>query len=156
MAFVTEYILKEDIEKYSLLETINKIRKKYNDDEISLWFLERLDWCIDRENNTWLIRISHDHLRDIGDYALTKTIWLFHYKGNDIELDLRRIFNDETIGDPYRIIYELHDIKTDIKNITTDEKFKRIWRWRSWARKFYSKREIKGKLNSQFITKDGI
>ena len=117
MAFVTEYILKEDIEKYSLLETINKIRKKYNDDEISLWFLERLDWCIDRENNTWLIRISHDHLRDIGDYALTKTIWLFHYKGNDIELDLRRIFNDETIGDPYRIIYELHDIK----NITTDE-----------------------------------
>ena len=44
-----------------------------------------------------------------------------HYKSNDIELDLRRIFNDETIGDPYRIIYELHDIKTDIKNITTDE-----------------------------------
>ena len=34
---------------------------------------------------------------------------------------MRRIFNDETIGDPYRIIYELHDIKTDIKNTTTDE-----------------------------------
>lgn len=44
-----------------------------------------------------------------------------HYKSNDTELDLRRIFNDETIGDPYRIIYELHDIKTDIKNIITDE-----------------------------------
>ena len=47
MAFVTERISKEDIEKYSLLETINKIRKKYDDDEISLWFLKRLDWCID-------------------------------------------------------------------------------------------------------------
>ena len=35
MAFVTERISKEDIEKYSLLEIINKIRKKY-DDEISL------------------------------------------------------------------------------------------------------------------------
>ena len=46
--------------------------QKYDDDEISLWFLEKLDWCIDRENNTWLIRISHDYLRDIGDYALTK------------------------------------------------------------------------------------
>ena len=123
MAFVTERISKEDIEKYSLLETINKIRKKYDDDddEISLWFLERLDWCIDRENNTWLIRISHDHLRDIGDYALTKTIWLLHYKSNDIELDLRRIFNDETIGDPHRIIYELHDIKTDAENTTSNE-----------------------------------
>ena len=135
--------------------TINKIHKKYDDDEISLWFLEKLDWCIDRENNTWLIRISHDYLRYIGDYALTKTIWLLHYKSNDIELDLRRIFNDETIGDPYRIIYELHDIKTDIKNITTDEiidtlkkNFKRIWRWRSWTRKFYSKRKIKSKLNN--------
>ena len=80
MAFITQYISKEDVEKYSLLEIINKIRKKYDDDEISLWFLERLDWCIDRENNTWLIRISHDYLSDIGDYALTKTIWLLHYK----------------------------------------------------------------------------
>lgn len=44
-----------------------------------------------------------------------------HYKNNYIELDLRWIFNDEKISDPYRIIYELHDIKTDIKNITTDE-----------------------------------
>lgn len=121
MAFENAIITKEDVEKYSLLGTINKIRKKYDDDEISLWFLEKLDWCIDRENNTWLIRISHDYLRDIRDYALTKTIWLLHYKSNDIELDLRRIFNDETIGDPYRIIYELHDIKIDIKNITTDE-----------------------------------
>ena len=44
-----------------------------------------------------------------------------HYKSNDIELDLRRIFNDETIGDPHRIIYELHDIKTDAENTTSDE-----------------------------------
>ena len=34
---------------------------------------------------------------------------------------MRRIFNDETIGDSYRIIYELHDIKTDTENATSDE-----------------------------------
>ena len=160
MAFVTERISKEDIEKYSLLETINKIRKKYDDDEISLWFLKRLDWCIERENNTWLIRISHDYLRDIGDYALTKTIWLLHYKSNDIELDLRRIFNDETIGDPHRIIYELHDIKTDAENTTSDEIIDILKKILSvygsggvGLENFTLKEKLKVSFNSQFIAK---
>ena len=52
-------------------------------------------------------------------------IWLLHYKGKDIEIDLRDINNENTgkkvTDNPFRIIYELESIRSDIGNIPKHE-----------------------------------
>lgn len=52
-------------------------------------------------------------------------IWLLHYKGKDIEIDLRDINNENTstkiTDNPFKIIYELESIRSDIGNIPKQE-----------------------------------
>ena len=52
-------------------------------------------------------------------------IWLLHYKGKDIEIDLRDIYNENTgkkvTDNPFRIIYELESIRSDLGDITKQE-----------------------------------
>ena len=52
-------------------------------------------------------------------------IWILHYKGKDIEIDLRNIHN-EYIGkkdtdNPFILIYELESIRSDIGDIPKQE-----------------------------------
>ncbi len=52
-------------------------------------------------------------------------IWLLHYRGKDIEIDLRKIRNENTgkkvTDNPFRIIYELESIRSDIGDIPKQE-----------------------------------
>ena len=52
-------------------------------------------------------------------------IWLLHYRGKDIEIDLRDIDNENTstkiTDNPFKIIYELESIRSDIGDIPKQE-----------------------------------
>ena len=52
-------------------------------------------------------------------------IWLLHYRGKDIEIDLRNIHNKNTstkiTDNPFKIIYELESIRSDIGDIPKQE-----------------------------------
>ena len=52
-------------------------------------------------------------------------IWILHYKGKDIEIDLRNIHNEYTgkkdTDNPFILIYELESIRSDIGDITKQE-----------------------------------
>ena len=52
-------------------------------------------------------------------------IWLLHYKGKDIEIDLRNIHNEYTgkkdTDNPFILIYELESIRSNIGDIPKQE-----------------------------------
>ena len=54
-----------------------------------------------------------------------EVIWLLHYKGKDIEIDLRDIYNENAstkiTDNPFRIIYELESIRSDIGDMPKQE-----------------------------------
>ncbi len=54
-----------------------------------------------------------------------EVIWLLHYKGKDIEIDLRDIYNENAstkiTDNPFRIIYELESIRSDIGDMSKQE-----------------------------------
>ncbi|WP_298830617.1 hypothetical protein [uncultured Campylobacter sp.] len=126
MAFVTEYISKEDIEKYDLLKPSNEICEKYHQGELSCASLNSRSWCIDRERGIWLFSVRSITIGDPRDMEFSgEDIWLLHYKGKDIEIDLRDINNENTgkkvTDNPFRIIYELESIRSDIGDIPKHE-----------------------------------
>lgn len=126
MAFVTERISEEDIEKYDLLKPSNEICEKYHQGELSCASLNSRDWCIDRERDIWLFSVRSITIGDPRDMEFSgEDIWLLHYKGKDIEIDLRDINNENTgkkvTDNPFRIIYELESIRSDIGDIPKQE-----------------------------------
>ena len=126
MAFVTERISKEDIEKYNLLKPCNEICKKYYQGELDWVDLNSRSWCIDRDRGIWLFPICSITIGDPRDMEFSgEDIWLLHYRGKDIEIDLRDIYNENTstkiTDNPFKIIYELESIRSDIGNITKQE-----------------------------------
>ena len=126
MAFVTERISKEDVEKYDLLKPCNEICNKYYQGELDWANLNSRDWCIDRERGIWLFSVRSITIGDPRDMNYSgEDIWLLHYKGKDIEFDLRDINNENTgkkvTDNPFRIIYELESIRSDIGNIPKHE-----------------------------------
>ena len=126
MAFVTERISKEDVEKYDLLKPCNEICNKYYQGELDLVDLNSRDWCIDRERDIWLFSVRSITIGDPRDMNYSgEDIWLLHYKGKDIEIDLRDINNENTgkkvTDNPFRIIYELESIRSDLGDITKQE-----------------------------------
>ncbi|WP_460169794.1 hypothetical protein [Campylobacter concisus] len=52
-------------------------------------------------------------------------IWILHYKGKDIEIDLRKIYNEYTgkkdTDNPFILIYELESIRSYLGDITKQE-----------------------------------
>ena len=64
MAFVTERISKEDIEKYDLPKPCNEICKKYHQSKPSCASLNSRDWCIDGDRGIWLFPVR---MITIGD-----------------------------------------------------------------------------------------
>ena len=126
MAFVTERISKEDIEKYDLLKPSNEICEKYYQGELDWANLNSRSWCIDRERGIWLFVVRSITIGDPRDMEFSgEYIWLLHYKGKDIEIDLRNIHNKNTstkiTENPFKIIYELESIRSDIGDIPKQE-----------------------------------
>ena len=126
MAFVTEEISKEDVEKYDLLKPCNEICNKYYQGELDWVDLNSRDWCIDRERGIWLFSVCSITIGDPRDMNYSgEDIWLLHYRGKDIEIDLRNIHNKNTstkiTDNPFKIIYELESIRSDIGNIPKQE-----------------------------------
>ena len=126
MAFVAEYISKEDIEKYDLLKPSNEICEKYHQGELDWVSLNSRSWCIDRERGIWLFSVCSIAIGDPRDMEFSgEDIWLLHYRGKDIEIDLRNIHNKNTstkiTDNPFKIIYELESIRSDIGNIPKQE-----------------------------------
>ena len=126
MAFIAEYISKEDIEKYDLPKPCNEIFKKYHQGELDWANLNSRSWCIDRERGIWLFVVRSIIIGDPRDMNYSgEVIWLLHYKGKDIEIDLRDIDNENTstkiTDNPFKIIYELESIRSDIGDIPKQE-----------------------------------
>ena len=126
MAFVAEYISKEDLEKYDILSNMNELLMKHNytypiQDDDTDW----MNWVIDRQRDAWLIHACLASMPDPRDGFTGEDIWLLHYKGRDIELDIRRI-NDETTSkyfteNPFKIKYKFQSVNSDIGDISMDE-----------------------------------
>ncbi|AKT92738.1 hypothetical protein [Campylobacter gracilis] len=126
MAFVTERISKEDVEKYDLLKPCNEICNKYYQGELDLVDLNSRDWCIDRDRGIWLFVVRSITIGDPRDMNYSgEDIWILHYKGKDIEIDLRNIHNEYTgkkdTDNPFILIYELESIRSDIGDIPKQE-----------------------------------
>ena len=126
MAFVTERISEEDIEKYDLLKPCNEICEKYHQSKLSCASLNSRDWCIDRERGIWLFPVRSITIGDPRDMEFSgEVIWLLHYRGKDIEIDLRNIHNEYTgkkdTDNPFILIYELESIRSDLGDITKQE-----------------------------------
>ena len=126
MAFVTEEISKEDVEKYDLLKLCNEICNKYYQGELDWVDLNSRDWCIDGDRGIWLFPVRSITIGDPRDMEFSgEDIWLLHYRGKDIEIDLRNIHNEYTgkkdTDNPFILIYELESIRSDIGDIPKQE-----------------------------------
>ncbi|WP_306529093.1 hypothetical protein [Campylobacter sp.] len=126
MAFIAEYISKEDLKKYDILSNMNELLMKYNyiypiQDNDTDW----MNWIIDRQRDAWLIHVCLASMPDPRDGYTGEDIWLFHYKGRDIELDIRRIYDETTskyfTENPFKIKYKLQSVNSDIGDISMDE-----------------------------------
>ena len=125
MAFIAEYISKEDIKKYDIINRVDLggrriIKKPQGPNEIK-W----LDWVIDRQRDIWLIFVCSPHLPDPRDGYTGEMIWLLYYKGREIELDIRRVYDETTskmlVDNPFFIKYKLENINSSIDGISLDE-----------------------------------
>ena len=126
MAFVAEYISKEDLEKYDILSNMNELLMKHNyiypiQDNDTDW----MNWVIDRQRDAWLIHVCLASMPDPRDGYTGEDIWLLHYKGKNIELDIRRIYDETTskyfTENPFKIKYKFQSVNSDIRDISLDE-----------------------------------
>ncbi len=126
MAFVAEYISKEDLKKYDILSNMNELLMKYNytypiQDNDTDW----MNWVIDKQINTWLIHVCLASMPDPRDGYTGEDIWLLYYKDKNIELDIRRIYDETTskyfTENPFKIKYKFQSVNSDIGDISMDE-----------------------------------
>ena len=126
MAFVAEHISKEDLKKYDILSNMNELLMKHNytypiQDNDTDW----MNWVIDRQRDAWLIHVCLASMPDPRDGFTGEDIWLLHYKGRDIELDIRRIYDKTTskyfTENPFKVKYKFQSVNSDIGDISMDE-----------------------------------
>ena len=148
MAFVAEYISKEDLEKYDILSNMNELLMKHNytypiQDNDTDW----MNWVIDRQRDAWLIHVCLASMPDPRDGYKGEDIWLLHYKDKNIELDIRRIYDETTskmlVDNPFFIKYKLENINSSIDGIPLDELYKIL----KEALTEYGNRGIRGREN---------
>ena len=129
MAFVAEYISKEDLKKYDILSNMNELLIKHNytypiQDNDTDW----IHWVIDRQTDTWLIHVCLASMTDPRDGFTDEDIWLLHYKDKNIELDIRRVYDETTskmlVDNPFFIKYKLENINSSLDGISLDELYK--------------------------------
>ncbi len=125
MVFVAEYISKEDIEKYGVIDIVNSSRANFGELPLGDQRIEQLDWVIDRQRDIWFIFVCDPHLPDPRDGFTGEEIYILCYKGNVIELDIRRIYDETTskmlVDNPFFIKYKLENINSSIDGILLDE-----------------------------------
>ena len=147
MAFVAEYISKEDLKKYNVIDTVNKIRTKFRKPLLSDQDIRWLNWVVDKQKQTYLIFIGSPQLPDPRDGYTGEDIWLLHYKGKNIELDIRRIYDETTskmlVDNPFFIKYKLESINSDTYGISLNELYKIL----KEALVEYGNRGIRGREN---------
>ena len=129
MAFVAEYISKEDLKKYNILSNMNELLIKHNytypiQDNDTDW----IHWVIDRQTDTWLIHVCLASMPDPRDEYTGEMIWLLYYKGREIELDIRRVYDETTskmlVDNPFFIKYKLENINSSLDGIPLDELYR--------------------------------
>ncbi len=125
MAFVAEYISKEDIKKYGVIDIVNSSRANFSELPLGDQRIEQLDWVIDRQRDIWFIFVCDPHLPDPRDGFTGEEIYILCYKGNVIELDIRRIYDEITskilVDNPFFIKYKLESINSSTYGISLDE-----------------------------------
>ena len=125
MAFVAEYISKEDIKKYDIINRVDQRLAKYHYDPQEPNEIKWLDWVIDRQRDIWFIFVCDPHLPDPRDGFTGQEIYILCYKGNVIELDIRRIYDETTskmlVDNPFFIKYKLENINSSLDGISLDE-----------------------------------
>ena len=129
MAFIAEYISKEDLKKYNVVNTVNEYRIKYGcRATLSDMAIAQLDWVIDRQRDIWFIFVCDPCLPDPRDGFTGEEIYILCYKGNVIELDIRRIYDETTskmlVDNPFFIKYKLENINSSLDGISLDELYK--------------------------------
>ena len=129
MTFVAKYILKDDLKKYDILSNMNELLMKHNytyliQDNDTDW----MNWVIDRQRGAWLIHVCLASMPDPRDGFTGEEIYILCYKGNVIELDIRRIYDETTskmlVDNPFFIKYKLENINSSIDGISLDELYK--------------------------------
>ena len=106
-----------------------------------------MNWVIDRRRNTWLIHVCLASMPDSRDGYTGEDIWLLHYKDKNIELDIRRVYDETTskmlVDNPFFIKYKLENINSSIDGIPLDELYKIL----KEALTEYGNRGIRGREN---------
>ena len=125
MAFVAEHISKVDLERYNVANIINNCCLKYGSIVYDDYYLDKLDWVIDRQRGAWFMFVCRVPLPDPRDGLTGEVIWLLHYRGKNIELDIRRIYDETTskmlVDNPFFIKYKLENINSSLDGISLDE-----------------------------------
>ena len=122
MAFINEYISKEDIEKYQINELMNSYRK--SQDFPDKFYPHR--WTIDKERESWFMWV-HDP-KDPLDYTryTGENIFILHYKGENIEIVLRNASEESSrklTDNPFYVTWKLDRIKKPeaLKDVSDEE-----------------------------------
>ena len=125
MAFVAEHISKVDLERYNVVNIINNCCLKYGSIVYDDYYLDKLDWVIDRQRDAWFMFVCRVPLPDPRDGLTGEVIWLLHYRGKNIEFDIRRIYDKTTskyfTENPFKIKYKFQRVNSDIGAISIDE-----------------------------------
>ena len=125
MAFVAEHISKVDLERYNVVNIITNCCLKYGSIVYDDYYLDKLDWVIDRQRDAWFMFVCRVPLPDPRDGLTGEVIWLLHYRGKNIEFDIRRIYDETTskyfTENPFKIKYKFQSVNSDIGDISIDE-----------------------------------
>ena len=147
MAFIAEHISKVDLERYNVANIINNCCLKYGSIVYDDYYLDKLDWVIDRQRDAWFMLVCRVPLPDPRDGLTGEVIWLLHYRGKNIELDIRRIYDETTskmlVDNPFFIKYKLESINSSTYGISLDELYKIL----KEALAEYGNRGIRGREN---------
>ena len=122
MAFINEYISEEDIEKYQINELMNSYQGEGQfPDE---FYPHR--WTIDKERESWFMWV--DTPTDPLDYTRStgERIFILHYKGENIEIVLRKDFNESSsklTDNPFYVTWKLDRINKPetLKDVSDEE-----------------------------------
>lgn len=127
MAFVNEKPSEEDKVKSGIRELKKKYYAQDNMEFSSSSDDSFINWTIDKERDIWFSYMVSIHLDDHREGYTGENIFILHYKGQNIELDLRRVHNETTslklTDNPYKVKWKLKKVNNmdELKDITYQE-----------------------------------